>query len=138
VAIEWLRADPRCAAVAVEASPERVERITRNAARLGVPSLDVRQGTAPSALSGLPAPDAVFVGGGATEPGVLETCWERLPPGGRLVVHAVTLETEAVVRSWQQRVGGELTRVSLEHAEPLGSFTGWRPARPVVQWSVTR
>jgi precorrin-6B C5,15-methyltransferase / cobalt-precorrin-6B C5,C15-methyltransferase len=138
VAIEWLRTDPRCAAVAVEVSPERADRITRNAARLGVPSLDVRRGAAPSALDGLPAPDAVFVGGGATEPGVLETCWERLAPGGRLVVHAVTLETEAVVRSWRQRVGGELTRISLEHAEPLGSFTGWRPARPVVQWSVSR
>jgi precorrin-6B C5,15-methyltransferase / cobalt-precorrin-6B C5,C15-methyltransferase len=138
VAIEWLRCDPRCAAVAVEASPERAGRITRNAARLGVPALDVRHGSAPSALDGLPAPDAVFVGGGATVRGVLECCWERLRPGGRLVVHAVTLETEGVVTSWCRRVGGELTRVSLEHAEPLGSFTGWRPARSVVQWSVSR
>jgi precorrin-6B C5,15-methyltransferase / cobalt-precorrin-6B C5,C15-methyltransferase len=138
VAVEWLRSDPRCRAVAVEQSPERAGRIARNAARLGVPGVDVRLGSAPSALEGLPAPDAVFVGGGATVPGVLDACWDRLRPGGRLVVHAVTLETEAVVRSWQQRVGGELTRVALEHAEPLGSFTGWRPARPVVQWSVTR
>jgi precorrin-6Y C5,15-methyltransferase (decarboxylating) len=138
VGIEWMRTDPRCRAIAVESSVERAERIARNASRLGVPALDVRTGSAPSALSDLPAPDAVFVGGGATVPGVLETCWERLGPGGRLVVHAVTLETEAVVTSWRSRVGGELVRVSVEHAEPLGSFTGWRPARPVVQWAVTR
>jgi precorrin-6B C5,15-methyltransferase / cobalt-precorrin-6B C5,C15-methyltransferase len=138
VGIEWMRHDPRCSAVAVESSPDRASRVGRNASRLGVPGLDVHLGRAPDALSGLRDPDAVFVGGGATVPGVLDTCWERLRPGGRLVVHAVTLETEAVVLSWQQRLGGELVRVALEHAEPLGSFTGWRPARPVVQWAVTR
>ncbi len=138
VGIEWLRSDPRCGAVAVERSDERAARVARNAARLGVPSLQVRVGVAPEALGGLPRPDAVFVGGGAAVPGVLETCWERLGLGGRLVVHAVTLESEAVVASWRERVGGELTRVGVEHAEPLGSFTGWRPARPVVQWAVTR
>lgn len=138
VGIEWMRTDPRCSAVAVEASDERAARISRNAARLGVPGIDVRLGAAPQVLADLPEPDAVFVGGGAGVPGVLETCWDRLRPGGRLVVHAVTLETEAVVTSWRQQVGGELTRVSLEHAEPLGSFTGWRPARPVVQWAVQR
>lgn len=138
VGIEWMRTDPRCRAIAVEASLERAERIGRNAHRLGVPGLDVRSGSAPAALAGLPAPDAVFVGGAATEPEVLETCWDRLRTGGRLVVHAVTRETETVVTTWQERVGGELTRVSVEHAEPLGSFTGWRPARAVVQWSVLR
>jgi precorrin-6B C5,15-methyltransferase / cobalt-precorrin-6B C5,C15-methyltransferase len=138
VGIEWMRTDPRCAAVAVEASPERAERIVRNASRLGVPGLVVQPGAAQAALDGLAAPDAVFVGGGASEPGVLDGCWDALRPGGRLVVHAVTLETEDVVRTWQRRLGGELVRVSVEHAEPLGSFTGWKPARPVVQWAVTR
>jgi precorrin-6Y C5,15-methyltransferase (decarboxylating) len=138
VGIEWMRADPRCRAVAVESSPGRAGRIVRNAARLGVPSLEVRTGSAPDALTGLPRPDAVFVGGGATVPGVLDTCWDRLRPGGRLVAHAVTLETESVLVSWRERVGGELTRVSVEQAEPLGSFTGWRPLRPVVQWAVAR
>ncbi|QWZ06541.1 precorrin-6y C5,15-methyltransferase (decarboxylating) subunit CbiE [Nocardioides panacis] len=138
VGIEWMRTDPRCRAVAVESSPERAARIGRNATRLGVPGLEVRNGSAPEALAGLPGPDAVFVGGGATVPGVLDTCWDRLRPGGRLVAHAVTLETEAVLASWCKRAGGELTRVSVEQAEPLGSFTGWRPARPVVQWAVAR
>ncbi len=138
VGIEWMRSDPRCHAVAVETVAERAARVTRNAHRLGVPALTVVEGAAPEALDGLPDPTAVFVGGGAARPGVLDACWDRLPAGGRLVVHAVTLETEEVVLSWRRRVGGELTRLAVEHAEPLGSFTGWRPARPVVQWAVTR
>jgi precorrin-6Y C5,15-methyltransferase (decarboxylating) len=138
VSVEWMRTDPRCRAVAVEADAERAERIGRNAHRLGVPGLDVRHGPAPGALTDLPAPDAVFVGGAATEPGVLDVCWDRLRPGGRLVAHAVTRETEAVLTAWHDELGGELTRVSVEHAEPLGSFTGWRPARAIVQLAVRR
>ena len=133
-----MRTDPRCRAIAVEADAERAERIARNAHQLGVPALDVRHGSAPAALADLPVPDAVFVGGAATEPGVLETGGDRLRPGGRLVAHAVTRETESVLTSWHDRAGGELTRVSVEHAEPLGSFTGWRPARAIVQWAVLR
>ncbi|MGZ4457596.1 MAG: precorrin-6y C5,15-methyltransferase (decarboxylating) subunit CbiE [Nocardioidaceae bacterium] len=138
VGIEWMRADPRCRAVAVESSAERAERIRRNAGRLGVPALDVRQGHAPAALAGLPTPDAVFVGGGASSPGVLEQCWAALAPGGRLVVHGVTLETEASLVAGRREHGGELTRIAVERAEPIGGFTGWSPARPVVQWSVRK
>jgi precorrin-6Y C5,15-methyltransferase (decarboxylating) len=138
VAIEWLRTDPRCRAVAVESSAGRAASIRRNAARLGVPGLLVHQGRAPEALADLPAPDAVFVGGAGSVPGVLDRCWEALGPGGRLVAHAVTLETEAVLVAGHRRLGGELTRLSVERAEPLGGFTGWSPARPIVQWSVQK
>jgi precorrin-6B C5,15-methyltransferase / cobalt-precorrin-6B C5,C15-methyltransferase len=135
VGIEWLRAHPACAALAVEADPERRARITRNAARLGVPRLEVVGGRAPEALADLPAPDAVFVGGGATAPGLLDVCRERLRPGGRLVVHGVTVETESLLAAAYAEHGGALTRLSVEHAAPLGSFTGWTPARTVTQWS---
>lgn len=138
VGIEWMRSDPRCRAVAVEADGHRAERIRRNAAALGVPGLDVREARAPEALAGLPAPDAVFVGGGASGPGVLEACWEALDAGGRMVVHAVTLETEQRLLACHREHGGELTRLAVEHAEPIGTFTGWTPARPVVQWSATK
>jgi precorrin-6Y C5,15-methyltransferase (decarboxylating) len=138
IGIEWMRVHPSCRAVAIEARPERVHRITQNAARLGVPGLQVVEGRAPEALAELPAPDAVFVGGGATIPGVLETCWQALAPGGRLVVNAVTLESEAVLAQWQARVGGALTRLSVAQAEPVGGFTGWKPAMPVTIWSATR
>jgi precorrin-6B C5,15-methyltransferase / cobalt-precorrin-6B C5,C15-methyltransferase len=134
VAIEWMRTDPRCRAVAVESDAARASRIGPNASRLGVPGIDVRHGHAPEALTGLPTPHAVFVGGGASVPGVIDRCWAALAPGGRLVVHAVTLETEAVLVAGHQRHGGELTRISIERSEPIGSFTGWTPARPIVQW----
>ena len=138
IGIEWMRVHPSCRAVAVESSAERARRIAENAARLGVPGLQVVEGKAPEALGGLPDPDAVFVGGGATEPGVLENCWDALAPGGRLVVNAVTVESEAVLAQWHARVGGQLTRLLVAYAQPVGGFTGWKPAMPVTIWSVTR
>jgi precorrin-6Y C5,15-methyltransferase (decarboxylating) len=138
VGIEWSRHHPSCRAVAVEQNAERAARIESNARRLGVPALKVVNGNAPGALPGLPQPDAVFVGGGVSVPGVVEACWRALPPGGRIVVHAVTLESEAVVSRWFAEVGGELTRVQVERAAPLGSFTVWRPALAVTQWSAVK
>jgi precorrin-6Y C5,15-methyltransferase (decarboxylating) len=134
VGVEWMRAHPSCTATAVEANAERAARIGRNAGRLGVPGLGVVTGRAPDALAGLPAPDAVFVGGGATRPGVLDTCLEALRPGGRIVVHGVTLETEQLLADAHRRHGGELTRIAVETAAPIGAFTGWTPARTVTQW----
>ncbi len=138
IGIEWMRAHPTCRAVAVEASAERAERIARNAARLGVPYLRVVHGHAPDVLPRLGAPDAVFIGGGLTTPLLVDTCWDALPPGGRLVANAVTVESEAVLAQWHARVGGDLVRVEVQRAEPVGSFTGWKPAMPVTIWSVTR
>jgi precorrin-6Y C5,15-methyltransferase (decarboxylating) len=138
IAVEWMRSHPSCAAVAIESSAERAARIRRNADTLGVPSLRVVEGRAPAALDGLPAPDAVFVGGGATVPGLLESCWAALRPGGRLVVNAVTLESESLVGRWYGELGGDLVRLAVQNASPLGGFTGWRAMMPVTVWSVTR
>lgn len=138
VGIEWMRAHPACTATAVEAVPERAARIARNAAKLGVPGLRVVTGRAPEALAGLPAPDAIFIGGGVTRDGVLDACLAALRPGGRLVIHGVTLQTERLLTGAYLRHGGELTRIAVETAAPLGSFTGWTPARTVTQWALTR
>ncbi|QQM52449.1 precorrin-6y C5,15-methyltransferase (decarboxylating) subunit CbiE [Rhodococcus pyridinivorans] len=139
VGIEWARTDPRCRTLAIEKDERRAGAIERNAAALGVPSIvRIVRGAAPAALVGLPVPDAIFVGGGGSREGVLDTCWGALPPGGRLVAHAVTLETEAVLVQWWKTHGGELTRLSVEHADPIGTFTGWRAQRPVVQWSAVK
>ena len=135
VAIEWMRAHPTCRAFAVESDPERSARIGLNAAALGVPTLQVVNGTAPEALADLAAPEAVFIGGGATKQGVIEACLAALGPGGRLVVHGVTLETESLLARLYGEHGGELTRISVEQAGPIGSFTGWSPARAVTQWA---
>lgn len=138
VAIEWMRTHPSCRAITVERDPVRAGRITRNAERLGVPALRVVAQDAPAALSGLPVPDAVFVGGGLTAPGLIEACWDALPTGGRLVANTVTLESEALFADAYRRHGGELVRFAVAHAVPVGGFTGWRQAMPVTQWSVEK
>ncbi|MFH8344764.1 precorrin-6y C5,15-methyltransferase (decarboxylating) subunit CbiE [Streptomyces sp. NPDC018045] len=138
IGIEWMRTHRACRAVAVERDAVRAGRITRNADALGVPALRVVTGRAPEALAGLPAPDAVFIGGGLTAPGLLEACWAALPPGGRLVANTVTLESEALLADWYRRYGGDLVRLAVAHAVPVGGFTGWRQAMPVTQWSVTK
>ncbi|SFO59453.1 precorrin-6Y C5,15-methyltransferase (decarboxylating) [Actinomadura madurae] len=138
VAIEWARAHPTCAAVAIESSAGRAERIGRNAAALGVPGVRVVEGEAPDALDGLPAPDAVFIGGGLTRAGLLERCWDALKPGGRLVANAVTLESEVRLVEARAERGGELVRVAVERAGRLGGFTAWRSALPVTLWTVRK
>ena len=137
IAIEWMRTDSSCRAVAVEHNLDRVKRIRLNAEALGVPGLEVLHGEAPGALASLPRPHAVFVGGGATAD-TLARSWSALRPGGRLVVHAVTQETEMILVDCWKRYGGELSRLSVEHFEPIGRYHGWRPARAVVQWSSTK
>lgn len=134
VAIEWMLADPSLHAIAIEAHAERAARISANAARLGVPGLRVVAGTAPAALAGLPPPDAVFIGGGGTVAGVMPAAIDALPAGGRLIANAVTLAMEALLLDLYQTHGGELTRIALSRAAPLGGMAGWRPAMPVTQW----
>ena len=138
IGIEWLLAHPANRAIGIEAREDRLGTARANAQALGVPHYDLKLGAAPEALKGLPTPDAVFVGGGASRDGVLDAVWQALPPGGRLVVNAVTLETEAILIAWQARHGGALLRLSVERAGPVGGRTGWRAAMPVVQWSVTK
>lgn len=138
VAIEWLLCDPSLSAVAIEQDGSRAARIARNALALGVPHLRIVEGVAPGALAGLPCPDAIFVGGGGSEEGVMDAAIFDLRPGGRLVANAVTLETEAVLLALHARLGGDLTRLAVSRAVPVKGMTGWRPAMPVTQWIWTK
>ena len=132
IGIEWMRAHPSCRALAIEADNGRQQLIELNRDALGVPGLQLIRGKAPQALQGLERPDAIFIGGGVTREGVLETCWERLKPGGRLVANAVTLQSEVTLMSWRERFGGELTRIHVAQAQPLGEFDTWRQALPIT------
>ncbi|QCP52373.1 precorrin-6y C5,15-methyltransferase (decarboxylating) subunit CbiE [Trinickia violacea] len=138
IGIEWMRSHPSCRAVAIEANAERRRFIERNRDALGVPALQLVAGRAPEALDGLPAPDAVFVGGGVTVPGVLDLCWQRLASGGRLVANAVTLQGEAVLVQWREQHGGTLTRLAVAEAQPLGGFETWRPALPITLLEIAK
>ena len=136
ISVEWALCGGT--AIAVEVREDRVANIRSNAAAFGLTHrITVIQGTAPDILSGLETPDAVFVGGGLNS-AVFEAAWSRLEPGTRLVAHAVTLETEALLTDLHQRRGGELMRVEIAHAAPLGRYRSWESARSVVQWSAVR
>lgn len=137
IGIEWLLSHPDCSAIAVEANAERAANLRRNADRLGVDRLQLVEGKAEAVIPGLPAPQAVFVGGGLSE-NLLDAVWALMPSGCRLVAHAVTLESEALLARWQGDKGGTLLRIELAEALPLGRKRGWKSAYPVVQWVVTR
>ena len=134
ISIEWMLRHTANRAIAIEPHPERAARIGRNALALGVPELRIELGAAPAALNDLPAPDAVFIGGGAQTDGVLPMAWAALKPGGRLVANAVTLETEGVLFQAMRQYGGTLTRISIDRLVSVGRMHGFRPAMPITQW----
>ncbi|WP_434053730.1 MAG: precorrin-6y C5,15-methyltransferase (decarboxylating) subunit CbiE [Roseibium sp.] len=138
VAIEWLRAANRTSAIGLEPHAERRAMAAENATALGVPHLELIDAAAPEGLDGLARPDAIFIGGGLTAPGVVEKSIDVLPTGGRLVANAVTLESEAVLLAAYQKHGGTLKKLSVHRASPVGGLTGWRPLMPVTQWSLEK
>jgi precorrin-6B C5,15-methyltransferase / cobalt-precorrin-6B C5,C15-methyltransferase len=138
IAIEWLLSNPANRAIAIDARADRASLISRNAASLGVPHIEIVTGMAPEAFATLPRPQAIFVGGGASDASLLDAAYAALAPGGRLVVNAVTLETEAELIRRCKAQGGILLRIEISRAKTLGSFQAWRPALPVTQWSVTK
>jgi precorrin-6Y C5,15-methyltransferase (decarboxylating) len=138
VAIEWLRAAKGVTAVAIERDPDRAAMIARNATALGTPGLEIVTGDAPAALTDLDGPDAVFIGGGVSVEGLIGACWDALRPGGRLIANAVTVEGEAALSAWHEKVGGTLTRIAISRTKPLGTMSGWHSLAPVTQWAVTK
>ena len=138
IGIEWMLRHPANRAIAIEPNADRAARIARNAAARGTPALTIVLGAAPDALAGLPNPDAVFLGGGAHRPGVIDTAWAALPPDGRLVVNAVTTETEIILLAAQARLGGTLLRVALSRLDSVGPMHAFRPAMTVTQWAAVK
>jgi precorrin-6B C5,15-methyltransferase / cobalt-precorrin-6B C5,C15-methyltransferase len=138
VAIEWMLADPLMRAIAVERRAERAARIRRNAAAFGVPGLEIAEAVAPAAFAGLAPPDAIFIGGGASDPGVLDGAIAVLRPGGRLVVNAVTLATELALIERHAVLDGALIRIAIARVGAIGQKSGWHPAMPVTQWVWTK
>ncbi|EJN11754.1 precorrin-6Y C5,15-methyltransferase (decarboxylating), CbiT subunit [Bradyrhizobium sp. YR681] len=136
ISVEWALCGGT--AIAVEARDDRAANIRSNAEAFGLAHrITVIAGTAPEALAALEAPDAVFIGGGL-DGAMFDAIWSRLASGARLVAHSVTLETEALLGELHRRHGGELMRVEIAHAAPLGRYRSWEASRPLVQWSVVR
>ena len=137
VAVEWMRAARYAQAIGIEPRADRRAMAAQNALALGTPTLELVAGTAPEVLQGLAAPDAIFVGGGLTD-GVFDAAWAALKPLGRFVSNAVTLESEAILMELHKKYGGELVRLAVTRAEPVGPYCGWRPFMPVTQWSLIK
>ncbi|NUT73982.1 precorrin-6y C5,15-methyltransferase (decarboxylating) subunit CbiE [Pseudomonas sp. C1C7] len=138
IGIEWMRAHPSCRALAIESDDGRQQLIEHNREALGVPGLQLIRGRAPQALEDLERPDAIFIGGGVTREGVLDSCWSALKPGGRLIANAVTLQSEMTLMAWREKHGGELTRIHIAQAQPLGDFDTWRQALPITVLDLTK
>lgn len=138
ISIEWLLRHPSLRAIGFEERPERAARAARNAAALGTPDLQIVQARAPDGFADLPRPDAVFIGGGLSDPGVLDAAWSALKPGGRLVANTVSLESEARLIEGFQRHCGELVRLQASKAHKIGTVFAWRSATPVTQWRVRK
>ena len=137
VAIEWMRAARYARAIGIEPRADRRAMAAANALALGAPKLELIDGTVPEALDGLAAPDAIFIGGGLSR-ATFEAAWTALRPLGRLVANAVTLESEAELIALHKLYGGDLVKLSIHRAEPVGRMTGWRPSMPVTQWSLVK
>ena len=137
VAVEWMRAARYARAIGIEPRADRRAMAAANALALGAPRLELVEGEAPDALDGLPPPDAIFIGGGLSD-AVFAAAWDALKPLGRLVANAVTLESEATLLALHKSHGGQLVKLSIARAEPVGGLTGWRPAMPVTQWSLVK
>ncbi|ORV61089.1 bifunctional cobalt-precorrin-7 (C(5))-methyltransferase/cobalt-precorrin-6B (C(15))-methyltransferase [Mycobacterium gastri] len=136
IAVEWCRSAPGCTAVAFERDERRRRNIERNATAFGV-DVEVRA-QAPDQFDHAATPATIFIGGGLTQPGLLDACLASLPTTGHLVANAVTVESEAALAQAYSQHGGELRRFQHYHGEPLGGFTGWSPQRPVTQWTLTK
>jgi precorrin-6Y C5,15-methyltransferase (decarboxylating) len=138
IGIEWMRSHPSCSCISFEEREDRAARISTNANKLGVPGLKVIRGSVPATFDGLQSPDAIFIGGGIGRDGLFQACWDKLSKDGRIVANAVTIEGEAAVATWQRLYGGELVRILVARAEPVGGVLGWRHLMPITQWSVVK
>ncbi len=135
VALEAVRLSERLRAFAVERDPAAFARLEANVARLGAGRVQAAHAEAPDGLAGLPAPDAVFVGGsGGRLAEILAVVVERLRPGGRVVLNCITLEN--FMRGWERLrelgLEPEATSVQLARSRPLGRLHTLEPENPIL------
>jgi precorrin-6Y C5,15-methyltransferase (decarboxylating) len=136
ICLEWSLAGGM--AIAVEAREDRAANIRTNAAAFGLSHrIKIVAGRAPAALADLDKPDAVFVGGGL-DAAMFDCLWSLMPARARVVAHSVTLETEALLCELHNRHGGDMMRIEISHAAPLGGRRSWKASRPVVQWHAVK
>ena len=138
VSIEWMRSTRGCAAIAFEHNTDRLNMIAQNMDALGTPRLKVIAGKAPETFLNIPAPHAVFIGGGVGNAGVFETAWDKLRPAGRLVANVVTIEGEMHLYDLQEKHGGDLVKIEISNLTSVGPYRALKPRMAVTQWRVQK
>ena len=134
VAIEWMLADPSLRAIAIEARAERAGRIAAQCRGLRRARARGRRGPRAGGAGGTAGAGRDVRRRRRQRRGVLDAAIAALRPGGRLVVNAVTLETEAALIARHACAWRQAHPHRHRARRPVGGMTGWRPAMPVTQW----
>jgi precorrin-6B C5,15-methyltransferase / cobalt-precorrin-6B C5,C15-methyltransferase len=133
VAVEACGLCPDLSAHAVEKDPQRVEIIGENARRAGLTSCHVIEGNVLETMESLPAPRAVFVGGGGKDAGrIVEGAFAALRPGGRLVASAVLLGSKEQLQNRLEESRVEIVELEIRRAAPVGPGQMMKPDNPVT------
>ena len=139
VSVEWARIHPTSTVYAIEKQAERMATIQRNSECFGTThNLKRVTGEAPQTLTQLPSPHGVFIGGGGSAlPAILSVCWQRLIPGGVLVVAAVTEGSRATLNAFADEYGlltppTEWLELSASHGRMLHEHLVMSPRLPVL------
>lgn len=146
VSVEFLRLAPGGVAHTFDTDANAQAYQLENAQNFGLPNLMMScRNAMPLSSDGLvvPRPDALFLGGGIDQD-VIRAAMEHLKAGGRLVAHAVTIESEVHLMTAFEQYGGSLTRISIARSEAIKKqtdansgheFHGFKPAMTVTQWA---
>ena len=134
VSVELALAAGKGRVYAVECDPKGIELIRRNGEKFGCRNLTAVEGMAPQVLEGLPAPDAVFIGGTKGRlSGILEALRQKKKPM-RICLSAVTLETvsEALgcVESFHLQNAGAC-QIAVTGLQPIGGLHMLKAQNPV-------
>ena len=139
ISIEWLRLGGHRRAIAIEKKPERAEALRRNADNLGAADIKIYEGDFLSIKDEIKCqPDAIFIGGGASNLDLLKVAWSSLNPGGRIVVNVVSIEAVQALVNFRKTNGGELSRITIERSSQIGSFNAFKPLMPVTQFVASK
>ena len=141
IAIESAKLGWKGQVFAMECNPACFDSIEANIHAHGTDNVRLVKGKAPEVLSGLPTPNAVFIGGsrGAMDP-ILSEAWERLETKGRLVVSAVTLDTVAEIYQWakQQDLSFDVQLVNVSQTKPLAHYLRYQAENPIHLFTLTK
>ena len=124
VSVELALAAPRGRVYAVECRPEGCALIKANREKFRTRNLVLVEGLAPAALSDLPAPDAVFIGGSKGSLAAIVDAALDKNPDARICVSAIALETlsAAVAALTARGRTVQVSQIAVSRAKAVGGL----------------